>query len=314
MQASLGQAHRYPDTRELQARLAALHKVKAEQVVLGCGSSEIMRLAAEAFLKPGKTLVMATPTFPLILFYARNLQAPVIQVPLTRGLTHDLNAMLAACDKSTGLVYLCNPNNPTATLTARQDLEAFLHKLPGNVPVMIDEAYHHYAVGGSQYSSFLDQPIADGRTIVTRTFSKAYGLAGMRIGYAVAPAALAQQMSERRLQFAENQAGLKAAMAALDDSEHVTECVRKNTDDRQEFVNAANGRMVTISDSHTNFMLMKIDHPVDAVIEHFRKNNILLGPRFPGLDKHVRVSLGKPEEMREFWRVWDMLPHEVMQH
>ncbi len=316
LREGLTDVYRYPDLGgALQEKLANLHKVKSEQVVLGCGSSEILRMAADAFLKPGKKLVVATPSFPLLEFYARDKGVEVQAVPLTPDHAHDLKAMLSRCDASTGLVYICNPNNPTGTLTPRQDLEDFLRKLPAGVPVLIDEAYHHYAGGTASYVSFIDRPVGGSSIIVARTFSKVYGLAGLRIGYAIAPFDLVQKLSQNQLQFSENLLGLKAALAALDDTEHVRLTVKRNTDDRQEFFNDANVRMGAWIDSRTNFILLKIDHPVKEITEHFRKNNILLGFGVPlAQSNYIRVSLGRPEEMKQFWRVWDLLPHSGMNH
>ncbi len=222
--------------------------------------------------------------------------------------------MLARADSTTGMVYVCNPNNPTGNLTLRQDLDDFLRKLPSGIPVVIDEAYHHYVAPTPSYASFLDRPAADDRTIVVRTFSKIYGLAGLRIGYAVAPAMLAKRLSTFRLQFGENVVGISAAMSALDDTEFVRRMADRNRDDRQSFFNNADVRYVRVNDSQTNFVLVKLDHPIDEIIEHFRQNNILVGPRFPRLDDFLRVSIGRPEESKAFWRVWDMLPHKPVHH
>ena len=185
MRESLGSANRYPDAGDaLRQKIADHHRIKPEQIVLGCGSTEILRMAADAFLLPGKKLIQATPTCPLLASFARQRGAEVVEVPLTNNHAHDLQSMLDRSDGSTGLVYVCNPNNPTGTLTARHDLEEFLRKLPATVQVVIDEAYHHYVAPTSSYASFLDRPVKDDRTIVTRTFSTIYGLAGLRSGYA----------------------------------------------------------------------------------------------------------------------------------
>jgi histidinol-phosphate aminotransferase len=298
----------------LQEKLARLHQVKPDQIVLGCGSSEILRMAGEAFLGPGKKLIMATPSYPLLVYLAQLRGAEVVALPLTRERSHDLEAMLARSDTSTGLVYICNPNNPTGTLTTRRELEEFLGKLPPTIPVLIDEAYYHYVVANPSYVSFIDRPVNDGRVIVARTFSKIYALAGLRIGYAVAPPEVVSQLSQLRLQFGENSVAIPAAMAALDDTEHVRRCAQLNSDVQQAFYNQCDLRLLGVSDSRTNFSLLQLDHPIDEVIAHFRKNNIFVGPRFPGLDKFLRVSMGRPEEMKEFWRVWDLLPHEIMMH
>jgi histidinol-phosphate aminotransferase len=310
MRDMLGDANRYPDSsKDLREKIAGHHKIKPDQVFLGCGSSEILRMTADAFLKPGKKLVMATPSFPLLAFYAQNKCVAVVEVPLAGDRSHDLETMLAKSDASTGLVYICNPNNPTGTVTSRHAIEEFLRRLPAAIPVVIDEAYHDYVAPSSSYVSFIDRPAGDSRTIVARTFSKVHALAGVRIGYAVAAPEMAKSLWPFSLQFGENALAMKAAAAALDDAEHVRQSVQRNSDQRQEFFHQAKVRKAGIVDSQTNFVLLRLDHPIDEVLAHFRKNNILLG-NFPGIDGFVRISFGRPAEMKEFWRVWDMLPHQ----
>src|SRR5882757_2184131 len=179
------EAHRYPDHRIdlLREKLAALHKVSNDQLVTGCGSSEILRLAACAFAGPGRKLIMAAPTFESIGSYSDVIHAEVVRVPLAANFTHDLDAMLRAAGSDAGLIYICNPNNPTANLTPRRDLEDFIGRLPKNTMVLMDEAYHDFVGENPDYVSFLDRPMDDDRVIVARTFSKIYGLAGMRLGY-----------------------------------------------------------------------------------------------------------------------------------
>jgi histidinol-phosphate aminotransferase len=310
MRESLKSPNRYPDSFSLQKKIAEHHDVAAEQVVLGCGSTEILRMAADAFLSPGTKLVVATPTCPILGSYAKQKGVEVVEVPLTQEFAHDLPAMLQRCDHSTGMVYVCNPNNPTGTLTPRKDLEDFLRRVPTQVPVLIDEAYHHYVAATSSYASFLDQPAGDEHTIVTRTFSKIYGLAGLRVGYAVATPAMAKRLSEFALPFGKNAAGIVAATACLDDKEFVQTAADQNRANKQALFNSADVRYIRVTDTQTNFTLVKLDHPMDEVITHFQRNGIFVGPRFPRLDNYLRVSIGRPEEIKEFWRVWDMLPHK----
>jgi histidinol-phosphate aminotransferase len=307
-------ANRYPglEAERLSETIAALHGVKTEQVVLGCGSSEILRMAASAFLGSGKRLVMASPTFDLIADDARRLGAEVVAIPLTKTYAHNLSAMLDHAKSSTGLVYICNPNNPTGSLTPRTDIEDFLRNLPAKVSVVIDEAYHDYVGMTSSYASFLDRPMDDSRVIVTRTLSAIHGLAGLRVGYAVAAPRTARRLSAARLQFDVNVIAARAAVAALNDSSYVRGSSRRNTNDRQEFLNQANGQMLRVIDSHTNFVMLKAGRHGQDVLEHFKENNILLGPLVPTMATYVRVSLGTPVEMKEFWRVWRMMPAQKM--
>lgn len=307
LQGALGQANRYPFSfyGELAEELGALHRVQPSQIVLGCGSSEILRMATMAFLAKSKQLVQASPTYEAVERYARVAGASVVTAPLTHEYAHDLGAMLAAAKTAESLIYICNPNNPTASLTPRRNIEDFIAHAPTSCHVLIDEAYHHFVVQSELYKSFIDDPVNDDRVIVCRTFSKIYGLAGLRLGYAVASPKVAEEL--RRYATIINLNGMVsvAALAGLRDSDGLRAAIKRNADDRQEFFNQAMARMLKPIDSHANFVMMNAHRPAEQVIEHFKKNNILIGRKFPAMNDHVRVSLGKPQEMHEFWEVWD---------
>jgi histidinol-phosphate aminotransferase len=291
--------HRYPETEEaaLRERLGALHRVPESNIVLGCGSTDIMRMAAAAFAGWGTNVIVAVPTFDALGDAASATGADLIEVPLTNSHAHDLDAMLAKVNGATRLVYVCNPNNPTGTLTRRRDLEQFVRALPAGVHVLIDEAYHHYAAVSSDYASFIDRPI-----------STIYGLAGLRIGYAVAGPEVAERLGAVRLPNGVSAVAAVAAVSALADVEHVRRSVKQNTDDRQEFFNQANARMLRTLDSQANFVMLDTERPGAAMVEHFRTNGVLVsGPTY-GFPKSVRVSIGTADEMRTFWRVLDLLP------
>ena len=310
LRESVTGGNRYPRTEydTLIGKLAELHKVKPEQIVLGCGSGEILGMAALAFLRPGKKLVQAAPTFPSLGKLAQGAGVEVASIPLNKRYEHDLAAMLDAARTSTGLVYIVNPNNPTGTITPRKDIEAFIDKLSSDVIVLIDEAYHHFVTSNTAYESFLDRHFGDPRIIVSRTFSKIYGLAGMRIGYAVATPELAKRLPAGFPNWSVSVVSARAASAALDDVEYVRLGIKRNTDDRQEFMNQVNARMLRAIDSQANFVMVNPMRPPDEVIEHLKRNHILIGPKYPVLDKYIRVSLGTPAEMQAFWRAWDLMP------
>jgi histidinol-phosphate aminotransferase len=326
---------RYPDIEAdaLRRTIAAAHRVAPEQVVLGCGSSEILRTAIEVFAGPlalsergeprrvegHNKLVVALPVFESIPGWAERAGVQVVGVPVDREYAHDASAMLARVDADTSLVYICNPHNPTGRITRRADLEAFLRKLPARVVVLIDEAYHHYVGESSEYASFIDKPFDssgqrvgqgtpafDSRVIVTRSFSKIYGLAGLRVGYAVTSAQTASTLASQHLSDSVSAVAARAAVAALEDAEHLRVSIRRNIDDRQEFLNEATARMLR-PDSVTNFVTLDTGRGAADVVEHFRKHGILVSGGIRGFDQHIRVSLGTPAEMREFWRVWDLV-------
>jgi histidinol-phosphate aminotransferase len=319
IQQSASRVSHYQDGNVLENTLAAYHsdrsgkKLSPEQIVVGCGSTDILRMAASAFLGPGKTLIQAAPTCDLLLSYAKQNGAQVIELPLRKDYAHDLDAMLQRTQgQESGLVYICNPNTPTGTLTSRHYLEAFLPKFPPGFHLLIDEAYHDYAGGSGAYASFVDHPSENPRVIVSRTFSAAHGLAGARVGYAVTSAETAAAMAKASLPYALSQAGISAAVASLNDPQHVQRCVKRNFDDRQEFMNQVNARMLRALDSHANFVCLNVMRPAGEISEHYAKNNFVLAPLIPSLPNYLRISLGTPEEMHEFWRVWDLLGSHPM--
>ncbi len=310
IQSNLGLVHRYPESEygSLIERIAAFHGVKPTQVIVGAGARDILRIAVEAYLANGKRLVLASPGFEALASLATQRGAHVRAVPIDNRYAHDLEAMLRQVHASTGLVYICNPNNPTGSLTPRKDLETFLPKLPPKVHVIIDEAYHDYVGPSSDYVSFIDRPIDDKRVIVLRTLSKIYGLAGLRLGYAISSAEVSSELSAMQSKDDVNILAARAAAAALDDSDYVRLSFRRNADDRQEFYNQTNARMLRQIDSLTNFVFLNTGIPSVQVLDHFQRYNIALGPAVPQMKEYVRVAIGTREDMHEFWRVWKLLP------
>lgn len=313
-QESLIRANRYPfrEYGALVEDLARLHSVGPNHILVGCGSTDILRVAAAALVGPGKKVVMASPTFEDLGMYAGAIGAEVVRVRLTATFAHDLDGMLARVDDTVALIYVCNPNNPTASLTPRADIDTFLSKLPSSTYVLIDEAYHHYVSTSARYVSFLDRPVGNQRVVVLRTFSKIHAMAGLRLGYAVADPRLVETMRSHLTDVDLNCAAVAGGRAALADTESVRNFAKRNTDDRQEFSNQAMARMLKPIDSHTNFVMMDVHQPADDIIQHFLKNRVRIGRHFPPLTQHIRVSLGTPAAMNEFWRVWDLLPHSKM--
>lgn len=313
MQTAVAEGNRYPDryNHQLVESIADFHKVAPERVLLGCGSMDILRASTGAFLGPGKALIIPQPTFEAIAEYSNPLGAETVRAPLDSKYAHDLDAMLASAVKKPALIYVCNPNNPTATITPRKDLETFISRLPANAVVLMDEAYHHFAIGSPGYESFLDSPMDDERLIVSRTFSKVYGLAGMRIGYAIGNGATLKRLNAFRSIECQNVAGVRAAIAGLDDQDYVRMAIRRNAADRQEFFSQAQARGLKPIDSRANFIMMPASRPAQTVIDFFHKKNVIIGRKFPPMDNYVRISLGKPEEMRQFWQVWDQMVRAI---
>ncbi len=294
-------ASRYPDAaeEELAAAIARHHGVSREQIVLGCGSGEVLRMADAAFLSPGRTVVVAEPTFEAVLLYARVTKAEAVKVPLTADHRHDLPRMAAACDARTAIAYVCNPNNPTGTIVRADELRGFLEKLPPTAVALLDEAYHHF-VDDEGYASAVPMIERFPNVVVTRTFSKIYGLAGMRLGYAVASKGNAQALQDHAAFSLVSEAALEAGLASLGDEAHLAR-------ERERFLAARRALCAELERdgrayiaSQANFVMIDMSRDVGPVIDAFRQRGILVGRRFPALPAFLRVTLGTPPEMAAF--------------
>ena len=315
MRDAVSQSATYPDTAmaSLRRTIAELHGVTPDRVVLGCGSTEVLRMAMLAFAGRGRTVVTARPTFETIAHLARQTASQIVDVPLSKSHSHDLEAMRERVDARTGLIYVCNPHNPTGTLTRRIDIDVLLQNVPPGVHVVVDEAYHEFVGHAADYRTLIDRTDRPG-LIVTRSFSKVHGLAGLRLGYGVAAASTAGALRSHALSDSISVVAARAGEAALKDTEHVRSCVNRIADDRQEFLNHANARMLRSIDSLTNSVMLNTGRPAAEVVAHFAKHRVLVAGPISGFDKYIRVSIGTPADMREFWRVWDLMPGGHMMH
>jgi histidinol-phosphate aminotransferase len=294
-------ACRYPFTTEFQMidALALAFGVKRENVILGCGSTEILRVADEAFLGPGKNVVAAEPTFESVLEYAGVDHASAVKIPLTADHRHDLPRMAAACTSKTGLVYVCNPNNPTGTIVSRDEVADFVDRVPASTLILVDEAYFDF-VDDPSYASVLELIPKHPNVVIARTFSKIYGLAGMRLGYAIGAKETIATMRPFLDQDNTNAAVLAAGLASLSDQENVATCRGKFIATRNWLCTelAKDGRAFT--KSQANFVMIDVGRDVQPVVDEFRKRNIYVGRRFPSMSNWLRVSIGKQPEMETF--------------
>ena len=294
-------AARYPDAAEarLTEAIARMHGVAPHRVVLGCGSGEVLQMADMAFLGPGKKVVVAEPTFEAVLGYARVTKAEPVKVPLTADFRHDLPRMAAACDAGTGLVYVCNPNNPTGTIVTKDELAFFLERVPRTVSILVDEAYHHF-VDDPRYASALEWLDKTPNLVVVRTFSKVYGMAGMRLGYAVSSKENAEALRAHAAWSNANAAVLAAALASLAESDHVPRQRSINRETRDWLCRELERDGRRYIPSHANFLMVDVGGDVQPLIDSFRERRILVGRKFPSLPNWLRVSMGTKPEMQAF--------------
>jgi len=294
-------ASRYPDAaeRETIEAIARHHGVDPKRIVLGCGSSEVLRLCDAAFLGPGRTVVAAEPTFEAVLHYAKVTKAEPVTVPLTADFRHDLPELARACDARTGLVYVCNPNNPTGTIVRGGELLDFLARVPPATAVVVDEAYHHF-VEDPAYRSAVEVLDRFPNVVVARTFSKVYGMAGMRLGYAVTSAANAEALRGHASWSNANAAVLAAAQASLAE-EGLVARQRERINGTRRWLAAEllrDGRRTIPSE--TNFLMVDAGGDVKPLIAAFAARGIKVGRRFAALPTWLRVTIGTPEETRAF--------------
>jgi histidinol-phosphate aminotransferase len=294
-------ANRYPDDAEdaMRAAIAKHHGVATEQVVLGCGSSEILQMADLAFTGPGRRVVAAEPTFEAVLRFAKVLRAEPVTVPLSPDFRHDLGKMAAACQAGVGLAYVCNPNNPTGTIVSGDELARFASRVPIATTILVDEAYAHF-VEDPSFRSALDLIAKHPNVVVARTFSKIYGMAGLRLGYAVGTTERIGVMAKYATFSNANAAVLAAALASLDDPDLVTRQRSLLNDTRRWLVAEMDRQGRKTIPSHTNFVMVDVGGDVKPVIQAFRDRNILVGRKFPSLPNWLRITIGTPDEIKAF--------------
>ena len=297
---SFGLACRYPDEHNnvLIDKLAKLNGVNHDQILLGDGSGEILKLCAETFTGPqnGK-LVAADPTFEAILNNASANGAEVVKIPLTSTFAHDLPKMLAAAKG--GLIYVCNPNNPTASITPKDELRDFLAKTPHETTILVDEAYFHYA-DNPDYESVIPLAREHPNLIVSRTFSKIYGMAGLRCGYCVAQKETIERMRRNQMWDSVNCMALAAATASLDDPDQLTNGRRLNREAKTFTTSELDKMGYKQIPSQANFIMFDCKRPVVPLIQALKQNNVHVGRLFPALPNHMRLTIGKKSEMETF--------------
>ena len=299
VQKALDGVHRYPDgaSFELRAALATRLGVDPEQLVFGAGADEILELLAKAFLGPGDQVVYAWPSFAMYPIVTQGMGAQAVPVPLREDLVHDLDAMRAAVVPETRVVFVCNPNNPTGTSVGAAEFENFVAALPEHVILAVDEAYVEFA-RRPDFPDALRWLSERPGTLVMRTFSKIYGLAGLRIGYGIADPELAGYLNRVRHPFNVNRLAEAAALAALGDAAHV-ECARQvNTEGVSYLTRELQAMGVEAWPTDANFVLARIG--VDLPGRLMREGVIVRPLAGFGMPEHARISVGLPEENERF--------------
>jgi len=291
----------YPDGGIRQA-IAEAHGVKPEHVLISAGSGEILKLVDDTYLQNHKLVVGPDPTYNSVYQYMTNSKATAIRIPLKKDYTTDIDGMIRATKlhvRDVGLVYLCNPNNPTGNIVDKREVAKLINSIPEDVPVLMDEAYHHF-VDNPNYEPSIKYVLEGRRIIVARTFSKIAALAGMRIGFAIAPPDMVNEMQPFLNSSSLSALAKYGALAALKDTayEQKMKTLNKQLRDRTTSELHAYGYETIPSDA--NFFMVSIKTDMGPIQQKFAEEGVLVGRRFSPMDKVVRVSVGSDDEMKRF--------------
>ncbi len=303
------ESSRYPDEVVMQLTRAVADAVGVAEfnVVLTCGSTDVIRSAVYSFTSPTRALITAGPSYESPGNDAQRIQSPVVTVPVTSDLALDLPTM-AAASKGAGLVYLCNPNNPTGTVHSGNDIRTTISTILSDTPdatILVDEAYHEY-VEDPAYATMIPLALGNPRVIVSRTFSKVFGMAGLRVGYAMGEPETLDHIRTQRLNIGVNRLGAVAALASLGLKSHIEREHAKNKEAREWTQRELASFGYPSVASHTNFIMVDVRQDAKTFREACKAQNVLVGRPFPPLTSYSRISIGSMDDMH---RAMDVFKH-----
>ncbi|MXW83118.1 MAG: histidinol-phosphate aminotransferase family protein [Rhodothermaceae bacterium] len=289
--------------QNLEAMIAAREGLRPEHVVLGAGSTEVLRMAALAYGLSGGEVVTGYPTYEGMETSAKSIDARVHRVPLKSDKSLDLSAMDMRTTKDVKLVFVCNPNNPTGSICDKEELNDFCLEVSKRCTILVDEAYYEL-VNHPRYSTAVPLVKAGANVIVSRTFSKVYGLAGLRVGYAIARPDIAERLRTHRTPMAVNILGLRAAIASLNDERFLHYSKTQLEAGRNQITAALRGWGHEVIESHTNFVFFHLGREIEEFQRSMASQGILVGRPFPPFLDWCRLSIGNEEEMARFMEVF----------
>jgi histidinol-phosphate aminotransferase len=290
--------HRYPDgscyylKKELSKRLG----ISPEELIIGNGSNELLDIVAKTLLMPGDNAVMAKPSFVVYSMATRIAGATPVEIPLTEDMRHDLMAMAGAITEGTRIVFIANPNNPTGTIVRREEFDLFMKKIPGHVLVVMDEAYYEY-VTDKEYPQTIEYFRRGYPILILRTFSKIYGLAGLRIGYGIGPRELLNEMNKVREPFNVNSLAQVAAIGALKDQRHVKMSKELNRREKVFLYNELKKLEIDFVPTEANFIFMRFPFEVQELFNEMLNKGVIIRPVGK---REIRVTIGTRKENKRF--------------
>ncbi|WP_242985930.1 histidinol-phosphate transaminase [Oceanobacillus zhaokaii] len=296
--SELAELNRYPDadTVALKEAIAKSLSVKKEQIIVTNGADELITLISEAFLEKEDEIIVPSPSFSEYDFGAQIMGATIVPVPLEEGFQFNVQKIVDAITEQTKLLYLCSPNNPTGTYLSKTELDQLLQAVPNNVLVVFDGAYSHYATA-DDYTNGIEYVRAGKPILVLQTFSKIYGLAGIRVGFGIAPQSIIQSILKVKEPFNVNSLAQAAATAAIMDAEHVEKSREGNSAGREQLYQAFQNLNLDYIKTESNFILVKFGPNAEKIYHDLLAKGVILryGKTW-GLPEYVRVSIGTEEE------------------
>ena len=307
MRSALATANSYPedDCSSLRSKLARHHGLPAEHVLVGAGSTALINLLCQTLLGPGLNAVTSERSFIIYSMAVRSVGARLIASAM-RDDSFDLEAILSAIDSHTRIVFLANPNNPTGTMLASTEVERFLARVPSHVFVVLDEAYYEFALHfaelrGIAYSNSLENVRQGANVVVLRTFSKVHGLAGLRVGYASGPAELMGYCAQMRSTYSVSSVAQAAALAALDDHEHIRRAVENNATQARDLTQELSALGFRVVPTSANFLFCDLGEDAAAVASYLQDEGVAVRPLGAwGAPKCIRVTIGTAEQNQAF--------------
>jgi histidinol-phosphate aminotransferase len=293
-----GELNRYPDggAYRLRAAVAERNDVAFEEVAFGSGADGVIDTVSQALLDPGDEVVLGWPSFPSYAIYAAKVGAKPIQVPLG-DLRYDLDAMLDAVSERTKIVYVCHPNNPTGTTNSRAELDAYFERVPEHVLTVLDQAYFEY-IADPDYPNGIAEYFKAGRSVlVVRTFSKIYGLAGLRVGYGIGPAQLVTALSKTRRAFDVTTAAQEAALVSLDAEDELARRRRLNAEGREQLSRILSAHELEPAPASANFVYAPVGEDAQPLFEALLREGVIVRPLAGFGDPNaIRVTVGTEDE------------------
>ncbi len=310
IQREATQVHIYPDgiAAELREKLANKYKIKADNIMFGNGGEEIIKMIAYAFIDKDDEVIFGTPSFALYDISTNLMGGKAIKIPLTTDFKHDFKTFIENVTDKTKAIFVCNPNNPTGNIMTRDEVNYLVNNISDDILLVLDEAYFEYAKVNPDYPDGLDILRDRPNTIIIRTFSKVAGLAGVRVGFMISNEELIGEMTKVKNVFNSSKIAQAAAIAALDDEDHIDKTVKLNYESLGLMIDYFNEKNLSFIPTNTNFVWVNVGHDTRIVNEELLKEGVIIRPGFLwGFDEYIRISSGTIEQTKVFVEKLDIV-------